>query len=88
MPIPLSQLREFQDQRVLMRFDDDHECMATLLNASQDMDGSLHLVYDKVEWANDPRELATSQASTVYAEGESLLHIERLASLPTPPFPE
>jgi hypothetical protein len=78
MPIPLSELREFQDKRVRMRFDDDLECIATLLNASQDMDGSLHLVYGRVEWANDPRELATAKDSTVYAEGESLLSIEEV----------
>jgi hypothetical protein len=78
MSISLSELREFQDKRVRMRFDDDVECIATLLNASQDMDGSLHLVYDKVEWANDPRELATAKDSTVYAEGESLVSIEEV----------
>jgi hypothetical protein len=61
-----------------MRFDDDLECIATFLNASQDMDGSLHLVYDRVEWANDPRELATAKDSTVYAVGESLLSIEEV----------
>jgi hypothetical protein len=80
MLIPLSTLREFEDLRVHMRFDDDHECIATLLSVSQDIDGSLHLVYDKVEWANDPRELATAKDSTVYAEGESLLSIERVES--------
>ncbi len=76
MPISLSELLVFQDKRVRMRFDDDLECIATLLNASQDMDGSLHLVYERVEWANDPRELATAKDSRVYAEGESLLSIE------------
>jgi len=78
MPIPFSRMIECQDKRVRMRFDDDHECIATLLLATQDMDGSLHLVYDKVEWANDPRELATAKDSTVYAEGESLVSIEEV----------
>jgi hypothetical protein len=78
MPILLSELQGFQDKRVRMRFDDDLECIATLLNATQDMDGSLHLVYDRMEWANDPRELATAKDSTVYAEGESLLSIEEV----------
>ena len=76
MPIPLSRLRELEDQRVRMRFDDDHEVVATLLSATEDFDGSQHLVYDRVEWANDPREWATAKDSTVYAEGESLLSIE------------
>jgi hypothetical protein len=80
MPFSLSALREFEDKRVRMRFDDDLECIATFLNASQDMDGSLHLVYDRVEWANDPRELATAKDSTVYAEGESLVSIEEMKS--------
>jgi hypothetical protein len=78
MAIPLSTMKDLQDKRVRMRFDDDHECIATLLSASQDMDGSLHLVYDKVEWANDPRELATAKDSTVYAEGEALVSIEEV----------
>ena len=80
MAIPLIRLREFEDKRVKMVFDDDHECIATLLSASQDMDGSLHLVYDKVEWANDPRELATAKDSTVYAEGEYLVSIEEVST--------
>jgi hypothetical protein len=65
-----------------MRFDDDMECIATLVSANQDVDGSLHLVYDGVEWANDPRELATAKDSTVYAEGESLVSIDILPDQP------
>ena len=87
MAIPLRTMQEFQDKRVRMRFDDDHECIATLLSASQDdMDGSLHLVYDRVEWANDPRELATAKDSTVYAEGESLVSIEEIPPIITGTF--
>ncbi len=78
MPILLSRMRECENKRVKMRFDDDHECIATLLSASQDMDGSLHLIYDKVEWANDPRDLVDAKEATVYAEGESLVSIEEL----------
>ncbi len=78
MPVPFSRMLECQDKRVKMRFDDDHECIATLLNASQDLDGSLHLIYDNVECASDPRELATAKDSTVYAEGESLVSIEEV----------
>jgi small nuclear ribonucleoprotein (snRNP)-like protein len=80
MPFSLSALREFQDKRVRMRLDDGCEYIATFLSASQDTDGSLHLVYDRVEWANDPRELATAKDSTVYAEGESLVSIEEMKS--------
>lgn len=78
MPYDLETLRSFEDKQVKMVFDDDHEVIATLLSASQDMDGSLHLVYDKVTWANDPREFATAQDSTCYAEGESLVSIESI----------
>ncbi len=78
MPIPLSELLEFQDKRVRMRFDDDLECIATLLNASQDMDGSLHLVYDKVEWTSDPAELSKLKDRALYTEGEHLLSIEEV----------
>jgi hypothetical protein len=80
MPVPFSQMLEYQDKRVRMRFDDDHECVAMLLSATQDMDGSIHLVYDRVEWANDPRDLATAKDSTVYAEGESLISIEEVSA--------
>ena len=76
MPNALSRLRELEGQRVRMHFDDDHEVVATLLSASQDFDGSQHLVYERVEWANDPRELATAKDLAVHAEGESLLSIQ------------
>jgi hypothetical protein len=76
MPIPFSQMKEFEDKRVLMRFDDDHEVIAHLLSAIEDMDGSHHLVYERVEWANDPGEIARAEGATVYAEGESLMSIE------------
>jgi hypothetical protein len=76
MPVVFSQMRELEDRRVKMRFDDGHEVIAHLLSAVEDMDGSRHLIYDRVEWANHPRELATAKDSTVYAEGESLIFIE------------
>jgi hypothetical protein len=74
MIVTLSKLREYEDKRVRMRFDDDFEYIATLVSASQDFDGSLHLVYDKVEWANNPIDLASSTDAAVYAEGESRTH--------------
>lgn len=76
MPFSLSELREFQDKRVRMRFDDDREYVATFLSASQDMDGSLHLIYDKVEWTSDPAELEKLKDRALYTEGEHLLSIE------------
>ena len=79
MPIPLSHLVELQDRRVRMHFDDGHEVVATLLSATRDFDGSLHLVYGRVEWANDPREMASGKDATVYAEGESLVSISNVS---------
>ena len=69
-------MREFENQRVRMLFNDGLETMAWLHSAVEDSDGSLHLIYDRVEWANDPREFATAKDSTIYAEGESLVSIE------------
>ena len=80
VPIPLSKLREYEDKRVRMRFDDGYEYIATLLSASQDMDGSLHVVYDKVEWANDPTALERLTGLVLNAEGESLVSIDETKS--------
>jgi hypothetical protein len=71
-------MKAFQDKRVKMRFDGDDECIATLLLASQDMDGSLHLVFDKVEWENKPHSSAVPKDSACYMPGESLVSIEEV----------
>lgn len=76
MSVTFERMRTMENRRVKMCFDDGHEVIGRLLSATEDTDGSHHLVYDSVEWANDPRELATSLDSTVYAEGESLISIE------------
>jgi hypothetical protein len=80
MPISFSRMRECQDKRVKMCFDDGIELIALLVSASQDMDGSLHLIYDKVEWANDTRALANMQGKALYSPGESLISIDEVAS--------
>ena len=69
-------MRECEDKSVRMRFDDGYECVATLVSATQDMDGSLHLVYEKVEWASDDRHLAYGGNTALYTPGEMLLSIE------------
>jgi hypothetical protein len=61
-----------------MRFDDDYECVAVFISASQDFDGSLHVVYDKVEWSNDPRHLATTGNSAFHVPGEAVVSIEEM----------
>jgi hypothetical protein len=75
MPVSFQQMREFEGQRVLMRFDDGVEVIAHLLSAVEDMDGGRHLIYENVEWASDPQEIAKLKGSVAYAEGESLVAI-------------
>jgi len=69
-------MKGFVDQRVRMVFDNGVEVVATLLFAMEDMDRSQHLVSDRVEWSNDPREFATAEDSAFHAEGESLVSID------------
>ena len=76
MSVEFSRMREFENQRVRMVFDDGLETVATLLSAVEDTDGDHHLIYENVEWANDPREFATAHDSSVYAEGASLISID------------
>jgi small nuclear ribonucleoprotein (snRNP)-like protein len=80
MPISFNRMHECQDKRVKMRFDDGIEVIAQLVGASQDMDGSLHLVYDNVEWVNDTQALARMVGKALYAPGESLVSIDEVAS--------
>jgi hypothetical protein len=80
MSISLERMRECEDKRVKMRFDDDIEIIATILSASQDIDGSLHLIYDKVEWSSNPLEPTGGANSAMYAEGESLVSIDEMKS--------
>ena len=61
MSVSFSRMREFVDHRVQMVFKDQEgvqELVATLLFATEDMDGSQHLVYDK--W-NGPAILGNSR---------------------------
>jgi hypothetical protein len=44
------------------------------------MDGSLHLVYEKVEWINDPSILENLKNKALYSEGEALASIEEVPS--------
>jgi hypothetical protein len=80
MPISINRMRECEDKRVRMCFDDGVELIAQLVSATQDMDGSLHLVYDNVEWANDTQTLANMQGKALYSPGESLVSIDEATS--------
>ena len=74
--VPFSRLRELEDRRVRMRFADGSETIAFLLSATQDMDGTLHFVYDRVEWSNNIRESGVAGGTAWYADGASLITIE------------
>ncbi len=62
--------------RVRMHFDDEHEVVAKLLSATTDMDGSRHLIYDAVEWANQAETYGGGTGTCYYAAAETLISIE------------
>jgi hypothetical protein len=49
MAATFKEVRRLQGERVRMYFDDGREVVAQLLCATKDIDGSKHLIYDKVE---------------------------------------
>jgi alanyl-tRNA synthetase len=64
-------LRELQDRRVRMIFSDGQEVIATLHSVTVDLDGSRHLIYQKVEWSELPH--FEAEAGVYYAPGEELV---------------
>jgi hypothetical protein len=58
-----------------MHFDGGHEVVATLLFATEDLDGSQHLIYDQVERSTNPRDLPVEKDCAFHAEGEFFLSI-------------
>ncbi len=69
------EIRKLQGERVRMKFDDGREIVATLLCATKDMDGSRHLVYNKVE-SGSPGDLESPAEASVHADAKALLQIE------------
>ena len=59
-----------------MHFDDGHQVIALLLSATQDGDGSRHLVYDAVEWANQADTYGGGRGTCYYADAATLVSIE------------
>ncbi len=80
MPVSFERMREMEGKRVRMCFTDGNQIVARLLSATEDIEGFHHLIYDSVEWANDPDELARSAGATSYAEGETLESIDEAAA--------
>lgn len=75
MPATLKQVRKLEGEHVRMTFDDGREEVAILLCATRDMDGSEHLVYDRI----DPEGGGVGTAARcVCANARSLLSIEPL----------
>ncbi len=73
MAATFKEVRKLQGERVRMRFDDGREVVATLLCASKDLDGSRHLIYDKVESGSPVPAGATG---CLYADAKALVKIE------------
>ncbi len=58
-----------------MRFDDGHEVVALLLSATEDLDGSQHLIYDAVEWTNEAETYGGGLGTCYYADAGTLVSI-------------
>ena len=76
MAISFRSAQALEGARVRMRFDDGHEVVATLLSATTDTDGSRHLIYDAVEWANQVETYGGGTGTCYYAEAATLISIE------------
>jgi len=75
MTATLKDVRKLQGERVRMYFDDGREVVALLLCATKDIDGSKHLVYDKVE-SGLSGEAGTGATGCSYADAKTLMKIE------------
>jgi hypothetical protein len=75
MAATFKEVRKLQGERVRMYFDDGREVVAVLLCATKDIDGSKHLIYDKVE-SGEGSEIVGDGGGCCYADAKSLLHIE------------
>jgi hypothetical protein len=69
------EIRKLQGERVRMAFDDGREVVALLLCATKDIDGSKHLIYDKIE--SGPADAHSgAEDGCVYADAKTLVKIE------------
>jgi hypothetical protein len=76
MATTFKEIRRLQGERVRMRFDDGREVVATLLCATKDMDGSKHLIYDKVESAEGGEIAGAGASGCSYADAKALVSID------------
>jgi len=70
------EVRKLQGERVRMQFDDGREVVAMLLCATKDIDGSKHLVYDKVESVSGAETGASGASGCYYADANALVSID------------
>jgi hypothetical protein len=75
MTAAFKEIRKLQGERVRMKFDDGREVVAQLLCATRDMDGSKHLIYDKVE-SGQPADGGAEKTGCFYADAKTLVSIE------------
>ena len=66
-------LKELQGRRVRVVFADRQEVIAILHSVTMDLDGSQHLLYDKVEWSAAPH-LNKGAGAYYYSPGEEVIH--------------
>ncbi len=70
------EVRKLQGERVRMQFDDGREVVAILLCATKDIDGTKHLIYDKVESAPSGETCVSESTGCFYADANALVNIE------------
>lgn len=70
------EVRKLQGERVRMYFDDGREVVAVLLCATKDIDGSKHLIYDKVESGEGAEIVGDEVSGCCYADAKALVYIE------------
>lgn len=75
MAAAFKEVRKLQGERVRMQFDDGREIVAVLLCATKDIDGSKHLIYDKVE-GGSPIQTGLGGTNCYYADAKTLVKIE------------
>jgi hypothetical protein len=75
MAATFKEVRKLQGERVRMHFDDGREVVAQLLCATKDIDGSRHLIYDKVE-SGEGAEIVGDGGGCCCADAKALVYIE------------
>ena len=73
--VNFKEVRKLQGERVRMQFDDGREVVATLLCATKDMDGSKHMIYDKVESDSGSEISGSATTGCFYADANTLVSI-------------